>query len=514
MLSIKNILIILLLTILFMGCGEDRAGDVSKVNGVLGVSETDNDGDGISNDDEINIYGTNPDSNDTDGDGLSDGDEINIYDSNASNNDTDADGLLDGDEVNIYGTSLINSDTDGDCLLDGFEILNYETNATNADTDWDKVPDGIEVYSYTSGDYNNTCVSTPETLAGGFNPSPAKDGIPSAAADIINALDPTNDSDGDGQANIRESNCTEGDPLDSAKLCPSIIESGDGTVLLAYGYAYIPGGFDVDGDGKKEGGFWMSRYQARKSPVEVPSQIVIETVGNINQYMSKRFQVLNRNVQILNYNEIALQETDAKAGNELFFKEDEIALLNRITNFTPYLGEVCLSKYHLVDNNGIELDINISMPTQKQYIQVKMLLDADNANNGDGRHVRNGLLGSDANVPLHTYSLVIDEFGESTKEFVRNLVQLRDSVGVDTFDFTIDVPSWWDANITKLQIFDNGATSGTDIGQGTGPESDAYAVIVRGGEILDLRISLTGTESDRSGETNGISFRAATDYLY
>jgi len=478
------------------------------------ATNKDSDGDGLDDGAEILTYGTNATNKDSDGDGLDDGVEILTYDTNATNKDTDSDGLDDKAEIFTYNTNATNSDSDGDCLLDSFEILNYETNATNKDTDGDNVDDGIEIYSYVVGVFDTRCILEPETLEGGANPNPAKDGIPDMERDIINALDPTNDSDGDGQSNVMEQNCTEGDPLDSNKLCPSITETTKGATLLAYGYAYVPGGFDVDGDGINEGGFWMSRYQARSSGVEISSETVIDTVGNINQYMSSNFKVLNRNVQVLDYNEAELTETQATAGTELLFKETDVAGLNRISNMTPYLAQVCLSKYALEDSNGDKLDIEIKMPTMKQYLQVKKLLDADYVNNGDGRHIRNGLLGTDPNVPLDTYSLVIDEFGESHKEFVRNLVQLRDFNGNDTFSFDKDVPDWWDADETKFKEFDSGATSGTDIGQGTGPEADAYAVVVRGGEILDVRISLTGTESDSASETNGISFRAATDYIY
>ncbi len=517
--KLKTILSILIIELLLVACGDDRASSkIASNSGVLGVVDVvdsvDSDNDGISDRDETTIYGTDPENNDSDGDGLLDGEEINIYETNATNADSDNDGLSDGDEIDRYDTNATNSDSDGDCLLDSFEVLNYETNATNSDSDGDKVADGIEIYSYTIGEFNLTCLSSPETLIGGYNPNPAKDGIPSPQTDIINALDPTNDSDGDGQSNIRENNCSEGDPKDASKFCPSVTETNEGATLLAYGYAYIPGGFDVDGDGINEGGFWMSRYQARASGVEIPSPTVIDTVGNINQYMSKNFKVINKNVQVLSYDEALLKETQATAGSELLFKETDIAGIDRVSNMTPYLAQVCLSKYYLVDSNGTKLDINITMPTMKQYLHAKMLLDADYANNGDGRHIRNGLLGTDPNVPLTTYSLVIDEFGESHKEFVRNLVQLRDPNGVDTFDATTDIPKWWDVNLTKYKEFPSGATSGTDIGQGTGPESDAYAVVVRGGEILDVRISLTGTESDAAGQTNGISFRAATDYLY
>ena len=341
---------------------------------------------------------------------------------------------------------------------------------------------------------------------------------------MINALDPTNDSDGDGQSNVFENNCTEGDASDSTKLCPSIVDTVNGGILTSHGYSYIPGGFDVDGDGINEGGFWISRYQARISGIQIDSEIVISDIGNVNQYLSKNFKVLNKNIEVLSYNEANLKETGVVAGSELIFDEESVAGIERVSHFTPYLAQFCLSKYTLKDSNGTALDINITMPTHKQYMHVKMLLDADlvtpNKDGllGDGRHIRNGILGIDPNVPLFEYNLIIDEFGEDLKEYVRNLVQLRNTVQtstfVDTFNFVDDVPSWWGADSTKFKTFDSGANSTQDLGNGIGPEKDSYAVVVRGGSILDVTQGVSGALTDDSGQSNGISFRAATDYLY
>jgi len=551
--KINVVIVGLFIGLLLTACGDDRAGrsDTNDTNGtqqgVLGVVENDSDTDGISDSDEVNIYGTNPNSSDTDGDGLLDGEEILIYDTNVTNPDTDGDGLLDGEElhmydtnasnpdsdndglddgveVNRYKTNPMNPDTDGDCLLDSYEVLNYKTDAKHEDTDRDSVSDGIEIYSYDVNDLNRSCLIHPETLANGYNPHPAKDGIPTPDSDVINALDPTNDSDGDGQANIRENNCTKGDATNPLKMCPFVVDTVEGNLLREHGYSYVPGGFDVDGDGINEGGFWISRYQARASGVEISSETVIEDVGNVNKYVSNHFKVLNRHIEVLSYKEAELDETGVVAGKELIFDEEGIAGIKRVSNFTPYLAEVCLGHYKLKDENGIDLDINITLPTQKQYIQVKMLLDADlkvpNKDGvvGDGRHIRNGILGVDPNVPLYTYSLIIDEFGKDHKEYVRNLVQLRETVNrdtfVDTFSFEKDVPAWWRADRVLFKESEKGANATQDLGNGIGTEKDAYAVIVRGGSLLDVTQGVSGALTDDNGKTNGIGFRAATDYLY
>ncbi len=559
-----HIVIILFMALLIHGCGDNRAStsEILKENGVLGVvysATLDSDGDGIPDnvDADVNGDGVIDNGVDSDGDGIKDSADADVNGDGTIDNgiDSDSDGINDANDIDddndgVVDTLDVNStnpDSDGDGISDGVDVdMNGDgVNDNGVDSDGDGIKDSADADVNGDGVIDNGIDSDSDGINDANDIDDDNDGIVDAIegtrdsdGDGINDSlesnltdsdndgvtdqedsennNPNNDSDGDGQANSIEITCGDaGDPLDSTKRCPWATETDEGKKLIESGFIYVPGGFDVDGDGVDEGGFWISRFQARKSGTIIPSETVIDNIGNVNQYISKEFKVLNRNIQVLSYNESSLTETDAKAGEELLFKESDIVGLDRVSNYEPYLALVCLSQYSLTDINGTKLDINITMPTMKQYIQVKMLLDADKAlANGDGRHIRNGLLGVDLNIPLDTYEFIIDEFGETHKEYVRNIVQLRDPDGTDSFDFSKDVKSWWDANETKLKEFDSGATSGTDIGQGTGPESDMYGVVVRGGDILDVRISVTGTESDGDGDTNGISFRAATDYIY
>lgn len=138
--------------------------------------ESDTDGDGLDDGDEVNVYTTNPNLLDTDGDGLSDGDEILIHGTDPTLPDSDGDLIPDGWEVTytsscglnplagdsmtdgdtdglfnlgeyIAGTDPCNPDTDGDGLLDGEEVNTYLTDPLNPDTDGGGVPDGVEVSS-------------------------------------------------------------------------------------------------------------------------------------------------------------------------------------------------------------------------------------------------------------------------------------------------------------------------------------------------------------------------------
>ena len=104
--------------------------------------QIDSDGDGIGDEDEINIYHTDPHKTDSDGDGIPDFQEVFVYRTDPNNPDTDGDGLTDGEEVLKYHTDPLSWDSDGDGLSDGYEVNISHTNPLNRDTDgdgiWDK----------------------------------------------------------------------------------------------------------------------------------------------------------------------------------------------------------------------------------------------------------------------------------------------------------------------------------------------------------------------------------------
>ena len=118
--------------------------DVWGTNPLVG----DSDGDGLSDGDEVAVWGTNPLVGDSDGDGLSDGDEVDVWGSNPWSGDSDGDGLGDWDEVEVHGTDPARADSDEDGLSDPDELSVYFTNPTHADSDEDGLSDGDEVRVY------------------------------------------------------------------------------------------------------------------------------------------------------------------------------------------------------------------------------------------------------------------------------------------------------------------------------------------------------------------------------
>lgn len=96
----------------------------------------DSDGDGLTDVEETDEWGTDPYDPDTDNDGLMDGEEVNKYKTDPLNPDTDWDGLKDGhDEVYTYHTDPVKRDTDDGGVADGHEVIEDKTNPLDPSDD-------------------------------------------------------------------------------------------------------------------------------------------------------------------------------------------------------------------------------------------------------------------------------------------------------------------------------------------------------------------------------------------
>lgn len=177
----------------------------------------DSDMDGLSNDDEKNIYFTNPYDPDTDDDLMLDGAEIEEG-MDPFDPDEDSDLILDGWEFQ-YGFDPWNAtdatvdfdldnltnleefgvdtnpnlwDTDSDGLSDGDEVLVHSTDPNNPDSDFDELNDGDEIIEGTDP----------------LDPDSEDDGMPDGY-EVANSLDPLvndsyDDADLEGLLNIYE----------------------------------------------------------------------------------------------------------------------------------------------------------------------------------------------------------------------------------------------------------------------------------------------------------------------
>jgi hypothetical protein len=205
---------------------------------------------------------------------------------------------------------------------------------------------------------------------------------------------------------------------------------------------------------------------------------------------------------------------DTLKGDKLDFNISKAKYNKRFTTLSPYLALASLTKYRVVEENTT-INKDLSFLNHKQYVQIMKLLKADRENGGDGTNIRNNLLGLDIEVSKD-YTEKIYEFGEDYKEFLSNLMWLKDGTGSSKFSLG-DIKSWWQVDIENI-LYNHtdgkyGANSTIDVGFGAGPYKDNYGVVVRGGKILDLLQGTTGIDSDTPNSTDGIGFRGATPYI-
>ena len=215
--------------------------------------DPDTDDDGLRDDFEVRTFGTDPTVADTDGDGLVDGVEVTDHGTDPTASETDGDGLLDGAEVATYGTSPLKADTDGDGLDDDVEVNTYGTDPVVADTDGDGLDDRSEVLDHgtdpNARDTDSDGLSDPlEVFTYGTNPTVIDtdgDGLVDGAEVHQHGTDPASaDTDGDGLSDGSELNVHSTNPIDRDT-------DGDG---LADGaeierFETNPNDPDTDGDG-------------------------------------------------------------------------------------------------------------------------------------------------------------------------------------------------------------------------------------------------------------------------
>ena len=167
-------------------------------------NNTDTDSDGLADGLEIDQLGTNPLLHDTDSDGLSDFDEYSIHGTNPISADSDDDGITDGVEVSEIGSNPLLLDSDSDGLSDYVESYTHNTNPSSPDTDGDFVSDGDEINTYLSNplstDTDGDGISDSQEIALGSNLS----NIDEDGDGLINSVDGTEDTDRDGIPNFAD----------------------------------------------------------------------------------------------------------------------------------------------------------------------------------------------------------------------------------------------------------------------------------------------------------------------
>ena len=256
----------------------------------------DNDGDGLTNDQEANL-GTDPNDPDSDDDDLTDGQEVNTYGTDPLDPDTDDGGVDDGTEVAngtipkdnpaddredkdtdfdgltdpqeaMLGTDPNNPDSDGDGLKDGAEVFVYETDPLDVDTDDGGISDGDEVSNGTQPKDNpeddnpltdrdrdgladrdeNDLGTDPD------NPDTDGDGLTDGAEVHVHQTNPLDPDTDDGGVNDGNEVTMGKDPLDPSDDINDRDSDEDGLTDSQENHLGTdPNNPDTDGDGLKDG---------------------------------------------------------------------------------------------------------------------------------------------------------------------------------------------------------------------------------------------------------------------
>ena len=240
------------------GVGDD-SGDDEDGDGLTAAEEAlygtddcnvDSDGDGYTDFEEATGQGG---ADDTDNDGLSDDAETNVYGTDPNNPDSDGDGIKDGNEVFGTGTDPLDPDSDGDGLSDGTEVNTTSTDPNDADTDNDGLSDGDEVSDGTDprdSDTDDDGLSDAEEKSLGTDPTdPDTDGDGLSDGDEAgHGSDPLlTDTDGDGIEDADDPDPDETEPGDPDSDNDGVSDEDE----LANGTN--PGVADTDGDGLSDG---------------------------------------------------------------------------------------------------------------------------------------------------------------------------------------------------------------------------------------------------------------------
>ena len=230
----------------------DGISDADEISDGTDPLDADTDGDGLNDGDEAD-EGTDPTNPDTDGDGTPDGDDdfpLDRFEDTDSDDDgtgdnadidDDGDGISDADEIND-GTDPLDPDTDDDGLNDGDEA-DEGTDPTNPDTDGDGSPDGDDDFPLDATEDTDT-----DGDGTGDNADTDDDGDGVSDADeVADGTDPLDsDTDDDGASDGEEA--TDGtDPLDPDTDDDGLNdgdEADEGT---------DPNNPDTDGDGSPDG---------------------------------------------------------------------------------------------------------------------------------------------------------------------------------------------------------------------------------------------------------------------
>ncbi len=328
-----------------------------------------------------------------------------------------------------------------------------------------------------------------------------------------------------------------------------VYENERGQRMVENNFVYIPGGFDVDGDGVDEGGFWLSIYEAKEDD---RSNKIISKVTNVENTLSKYFQVFDADSKYfdksLTKDSGYVSSIEGLSAKKVIFSKDG----NATHSISPLEAVISL------ENSQIEGGFKISLPSEKQWMQLVKLV-INNPKNWTGNEVgkgklyqgdkygtndrrffviENSILGEDEYVPK-SYKRDLYDLSGGVAEWTSGMIKIEDRFltgdsGKREYDEVNKAPLWWKpilkdetislSSIEGAGLYNDGFslegvndTLAVSV-KGTG-DVGKYAVVARGGSNSKDDMTLVGISAAKLTYGAGykgptVGFRAASDYLY
>ncbi len=332
-----------------------------------------------------------------------------------------------------------------------------------------------------------------------------------------------------------------------------IYESQKGKRMVDNHFIYVPGGFDVDGDGQNEDGFWISQNEAKRVVGDINLSLLSD--NNVSSFLVENFKVYNPVLKNFSskldenssYLKIPLSEVNQFQTTRIGFS----SMGTTATNMSSLEASVSIK------GSQIEGGEEIGLPSDKQWMQLVQLvinnpknwisevigegdLYQGNQYAGDDRReyiISNNILGKDKNVEVN-YSVKVFDLSGSFSEWTNSLIAKEDRFvnggsGVLEFESINNMPSW-----LKPFVHDLNLTVGSEVGAGqyhdgfaiagandtleisthTFGDVDDYASVARGGSSSIDDKSLVGIGAMKLTYGPGykgptVSFRAASKYI-
>lgn len=336
-----------------------------------------------------------------------------------------------------------------------------------------------------------------------------------------------------------------------------ITESLKAKVMIDNGFVYIPGGFDVDGDGKDEGGFWLSVYEAKEDK-GLNSEISLKNLDSVQSLLIEHFKVFDPKDEYQRFNKDLTNESkfSTKLIRDVAGIDVKKVIFSEEGNISKEVSP--LEAVISLENSQIQDGEKISLPSEKQWMQLVKLV-INNPKNwtedkvGEGKLfqgdkygisnrryfvIENSILGVDEFVPT-SYSVDVYDLSGSVAEWTSCMIEIGDrflsgTEGEKEYNDVNNAPFWLkpalqdDTPLNSIQgagkyhdgYSKAGATDTLVINENntTGNVSE-YAVVARGGSnsiddemLVGIGASKLSYGAGYKGPTVG--FRASSDYLY